>query len=409
MTSPPDLLVDVGSTMVKTCTRLSPDRFSPVRAVPRQPGLAPGEQVRELVERHHRAGPLGAVRVSSSAGGGLRVAVVGLSRRHSVAAATRAVLDGGGTVVHRGVLPDDGGPAPPADVLVLVGGVDGADHRRLRAALPALRLDRYPHRLLVWAGADAPDVLARLPPHRRAANVLGSDLRPRPDGLARVVREAYLDDLVDAKGLGALAGLTRAPIWPTPAVVGLAAERMTRRPVPLAPALPFLVVDVGGATTDVFVCAELLNAPGRHGAPGTSLVRHVFPDLGVVPSAPALLHRLVVEPELVDLTAAAAPQRARALREALWQGDPAALAPPVGFLACVFLALRRLAGSGGVDLTRAGGLVVTGGAWRGSSPDAIRRVVALARGTPVPPAALLVDRRYTMWAHGIQHVPPRTG
>lgn len=406
----PGLLVDVGSTVVKACTRYGPDRFSRVQVVARQAGVAPGDQVSELVERRRRVGPVGAVRVCSSANGGIRVGILGLSRRHSVAAAARAVLAGGGDVVYRHVLGEDGPLAPEVDVLVLVGGVDGADQRRLLPALPALRLRQHPHRLLVWAGVDEPDVVAALPPHRRVANVLDVDLRPDPSGLAEMIRDVYVDDLADAKGLGALAGVTEVPIWPTPAVVGLTAERMTREPVPPAPITPFVVVDAGGATTDVYVCVELRGAegPSVRSTRGESVIRFVFPDLGVASSASTLLRRLAVEPELVDLAAVVAPDRARAFYYGVCEGDPATLAAPTGFLACLFLALRRVAALE-VDLARAAGFVITGGAWRGTPPEAIRRVVDATRGTSAPPATVLLDRRYAVWAYGIQHVPARVG
>lgn len=402
----PSLLVDVGSTVVKSCTRYGPDRFSHVEVVAREVGVAPGVQVSELIERRRRVGPVGAVRVCSSANGGIRVGVLGLSRRHSIAAAVRAVLAGGGDVVYRRALGEDGPVAPPVDVLVLVGGVDGADPGRLLSALPLLRLDRHPHRILVWAGADEPAVVAALPPHLRAGNVLDADLRPAPTGLAETIRAALVDDLADAKGLSALDGLTDGPIWPTPVVVGLSAERMTREPVPPAPTTPFVVVDAGGATTDVFACAELRggDGPGVRTVPGESVVRHVFPDLGVASSASALLHRLAVDPELMDVAAMVAPRDSRAFAAAVIDGDPGVLAPPAGFLACLALALRRVADLQ-VDLGRASGFVITGGAWRQTPPDAIRRVVDAVRGPSVPPARVLVDRTYSVWAYGIQQVP----
>ncbi len=448
MSAPPSLFVDIGSTTVKTCLGWDADRFTLVRSVPRQVGIAPGDQVATLVERERRGGPLGPVRVCSSANGGVRVGIIGLSQRHSVAAAGRAVLDGGGTVVYQRTLaevgppqaaepaapdvtepatptapqaaepaapaaPEPASPQPPAvDLLVLVGGVDGGDPRRLRAALSRLRLAEHPHRLLVWAGAEAPELTAALPPHRRASNVLDRELRARPAGLTALVRAVYLDDLVDAKGLGALRAVTETAIWPTPAVVGLAAELLPHRLLPLAPTTPFLVVDVGGATTDVFACGELRDSPGARPAPGESLLRQVFPDLGVASAAPRLLRLLAADPELVDLVTAVAPERSRALYHAVYDRDPAALAPPVGFLACLYLALRRVAEPGQRDrlaTARAASLVITGGAWRSCPPAAIHRVVAAARGTVATPASVLLDHRYALWAHGIQRVPTRAG
>lgn len=403
--SGPTLLVDVGSTVIKLCTRTGPDRFSAVEQVPRRPGVPPGEQVRALA-----AGRAQTVRICSSANGGIRVGILGLSRRHSVAVAVRAATEAGGNVVHQGLLTDSPAAVPDVDVLVLVGGVDGADPGRLRAAVAAAPLAGHRYGALVWAGADVPDVVAALPPHIRTGNVLDRQLRPRLTGLAGTIRDLYVRDLVDAKGLGALAGIATGPIWPTPAVVGLAARRLaTRRPagqrIPPAPPVPFVVVDVGGATTDVFACAELRAEAAARSAPGESVVRYVFPDLGVAVSRLRLLRRLDREPELVELVAAVAPESARALHAAVCAGDPTALDPPAGFLTCLYLALRRVAGSYGLDLAKAAGFVVTGGA-RGDTPaDDIRRVVDAVRGRSAPPATVLLDQDYQLWAYGLQDVP----
>ena len=400
------LLVDVGSTVIKLCERTGPDRFSAVEQVPRWPGVPPGEQVRALAAGR-RAGGL---RVCSSANGGIRAGILGLSRRHSVAAAARGATEAGGNVIHQGLLTDPPDLVPEVDVLVLVGGVDGADRARLRAAVAAAPLAGHRYGVLVWAGADVPDVLAALPPHTRAENVLDGQLRPRLAGLTGTIRDLYVRDLVDAKGLGALAGLVAGPIWPTPAVVGLAVRRLaTQRPagprVPPAPPMPFVVVDVGGATTDVFACAELRAEATARSAPGESVVRYVFPDLGVAASRPRLLARLDREPELVELVAAVAPASARALHAAVCAGDPAALDPPVGFLACLYLALRRVAGSYGVDLAKAAGFLITGGARDDTPADDVRRLVDTARGRSAPPATVLLDQDYRLWAYGLQDVP----
>lgn len=411
MRAGPALLLDVGSTVIKVCTRSEADQFSSVERVSRLPDVAPGDQVRALVEQRQRSTGISAVRICSSANGGVRVGILGLSRRHSVVAAARAAVGGGGNVVFERVLADGAPqPAPPVDVLVLVGGVDGADHRRLRTALSATRLADYPRDVLVWAGADAPDIVAGLPVDRQVANVLDHRLRPRLQGLAETIREIYVDDLVDHKGLRALTDLTDVQIWPTPAVVGLAAGRMSRQRIPPAPTAPFVVVDVGGATTDVFICAELRRAHTARSSPGESIVRHVFTDLGVVASRGALLQRLAGDANLFDLVSAVAPSRSRALYNAICEGAADSLAPPAGFLTCLFLALRWLAAPSGphrVDLGKAASFVITGGAWNGTPSSAIRRVVDAACGRSGSACSVLLDHGYLMWAYGIQEVPGR--
>jgi len=409
MTAEPALLVDIGSTVIKICVRRGPGRFSGVEKVTRRPGVAPGDQARELIEQRQRSTGISAVRICSSANGGLRIGILGLSRRHSVAAASRAAVQAGGNVMYaRALAGGEPGLAPLVDVLVLAGGVDGADPQRLRRALKVTRLADYPHDVLVWAGADAPDVVAGLPVDRRAANVLGRDLRPRLQGLADVICDIYVHDLVDHKGLRAVADLTDIQIWPTPAVVGLAAELMAGRRVPAAPPAPFVVVDAGGATTDVFICAELRADHAARSAPGESIVRHVFTDLGVAASRDVLLRRLGGDPDLLDLVSAVAPSRSRALYNAICENAADSLDPPVGFLTCLFLGLRHLARARtppAAELGRAASFVITGGAWTGTPVSAIRRVIDVACGTPGLASSVILDRDYRLWAHGIGEVP----
>ncbi|MBQ0984730.1 glutamate mutase L [Streptomyces sp. F63] len=408
----PALLVDIGSTRVKVCETGGAGGPGAVESVPRRPDTAPGEQVRALVGERHRGADPPRLRVCSSAGGGLRVGILGLTRRHSTAAAARAAVAAGGNVLYERLL--GSGPPPPAlppvDVLVVAGGVDGAALRHLRAALEHTPPAAFRHETLVWAGAAAPDVLAALRPDRVAANVLDERLRPSVRGLAEVIHGIHVGDLADRKGLRALDGMTEVPVWPTPAVVGLAAERLAGGRSPAAVTAPFLIVDVGGATTDVFHCAEL-RAPGAaRVAPGESVARRVFTDLGVAGSLPALRQRLAADPGLLELAAAVAPDRPRALYHALCEGTGDALAPPGAFLACLYLAVRRLFDPAGPDRLRPGpgatGVLVTGGAWAGAPGAAVRRVLAAACGVPGARWGVRFDRGYRLWARGLLAVPP---
>ncbi|HSV65252.1 MAG TPA: glutamate mutase L [Mycobacteriales bacterium] len=408
------LLVDVGSTVVKMCMHETGRGLGAVEVVARRPDLGPGEQVRALVDDRRadaaRSG-LAGLRICSSANGGIRVGVLGLSRRHSVAAATRAAVASGGNVAYERLLGaglGQPGPVPPVDLLVLVGGLNGADHRYLREALAATKLADFPHDVLVWAGTDAPDIVSGLPVDYVVANVLDEQLRPAMEGLADLIHHLYVSDLVDRKGLRALAGITDTPIWPTPAVVALAAERLTTEPIAPA-ATPFVIIDIGGATTDVVYCAELRAEDATRISPGESIVRQVFTDLGVAGSLPGLRHRLATDPGLLELVTAVAPDRARALYQDICEGAEGVLATPVAFLACLFLALRRLTNPAGPHLLqpgRATSFVITGGAWTGTPEPAIRRVIGAGCGMPDARWSLHVDRAYSLWAHGLLTVPP---
>lgn len=404
----PTLLIDIGSTVIKACQWHPGDGPGAVAILGRRSDLTPGDQVRALLAARRPDPERLGLRICSSAAGGVRVGVMGLSRQHSVAAATRAVETAGGNVVYEALLGKPQGPdaVPPVDVLVLVGGVDGADARYLRAALAGFQAADFPHDVLVWAGQDDPDLAARLGADHVVANVLDDRLRPALSGLSQLIRNIYVDDLVDRKGLRALAGLPDAPIIPTPAAVAAAARRQAAEPAApiVAAPTPFVIVDVGGATTDVVYCAELRREWGVRIAPGESIVRHVFTDLGVAGSLPGLRRRLAVDPSLSELAAAIAPERARGLYQDICEGAEQALEPPVAFAVCLFLALRRLTDPAGrhlVDARRIAGFVVTGGAWRGMPEPAMRRVIGAACRLAEDRWSLHVDRAYEVWAHGL--------
>lgn len=405
----PTLLVDIGSTLIKTCEYRPEGGLGAVATVGRRPDLSPGEQVRALIDDRRPDPDRLGLRICSSASGGVRVGVLGRSRRQSVAAATRAVESAGGNVVYEWLLgngPPGVEPVPAVDVLVLVGGVDGADPRYLRQVLAEFEPADFPHDVLVWAGQNDPDLVAGLPVGHVVANVLDEELRPALHGLSDLIRNIYVGDLVDRKGLRPLAGLSDTPILPTPATVAAAARRLATEPlVPLVPApAPFVIVDVGGATTDVVYCAELRPEGADRISPGEPIVRHVFTDLGVAGSLPGLRHRLSADPSLSELATAIAPDRPRALYQDICDGVEDALSPSAAFGICLFLALRRLTDPAGLHLLEPGhvaGFVVTGGAWTGTPEPVIRRVIAAGCRTPDARWSMHVDRAYELWAHGL--------
>ncbi|PPK71200.1 glutamate mutase L [Actinokineospora auranticolor] len=357
------LLVDIGSTTIKLCeagTRA-------VRVVPRAPGISPGEQVLSLTNGADR------LRVCSSANAAPRVGVLGLTRGHSAPAAAA------GNVAYTHLLGErPASPLPHVDILVMAGGVDGADHTHLRTCLSRTRLADHPHDVLVWAGADDPDLVAHLPVDHRAPNVLDHRLRPSPGGLSDLIHNLHLGDLVDHKGLRPLAGATETPILPTPTILTVAAERLTRDNFLPDVTHPFLLVDIGGTTTTI-----------HHNT------HHVFTDLGV-----ANPHRaLATHTGLMDLATAIDPPQARSLYHSLSEGKIPT--PQTAFLTCLYLSLWRLTHQGTLTPQNFTSLLVTGGAWQGTPTPDILRVATTACGLPHAHWNLCLDHHYEFWTHGL--------
>ncbi|HVN10822.1 MAG TPA: glutamate mutase L, partial [Kineosporiaceae bacterium] len=294
------LCVDVGSTFTKAALVGLPDGALLATAThpttPREvlDGVA---TVRAAVEESagRRAA---AVLACSSAGGGLRIAVVGYERLVTAEAGRRAALSAGGRVVHvhAGPLtsPDvDRLRATRPDVVLLVGGTDGGDADVLLANARRLGIARIPVPVVVAGNAEAaPQAAAELERRRRrvvvAANVLPRIGALEPVGARSAVRELFLTHVIGGKGLSSGPRFARLVRAATPDAVLSGVEVLAEV------AGDVLVVDVGGATTDVY---SVLTDPGDQGVAAGSApaARTVEGDLGVRWSAPGVVAAALAE------------------------------------------------------------------------------------------------------------------
>jgi uncharacterized protein (TIGR01319 family) len=359
----------------------------------------------------------------SSAGGGLRLAVVGYEALVSAEAGHQVATTAGARVVHvaagRLTGPDVTAlRAAEPDVVLLVGGTDGGDEETVRhngARLAAARL-RVP---VVYAGnADArADVTARLAaggvPVVATDNVLPriGVLAPRPGRAA--IRDVFLRHVIGGKKLSRGPRFARLVRGATPDVVLTAVELLADRT-----ATDFAVVDVGGATTDVY--SVLVPDGGPPEVAGTLWrSRTVEGELGVRWSAPGVVAAARAE-KLIDDRAAESLAAAAEIRAARPNtADTDGLDLHLTRLAAT-VALRRHArgepgGPGGRgasrragrDLSRVRLLIGSGGVLRHApAADSAAALAALltdhAGGWRVPRAAgTLVDRAYVLAAIGL--------
>ena len=348
--------------------------------------------------------------VCSSAGGGLRLAVVGYESLVTAEAGHRVGLSAGAQVVHVAAGPLDGAAvaalrAARPDVLLLVGGTDGGDgevllHNARRLATSRLR------RPVVLAGnaevrAEAAAVLtARRVPVTEAANVLPRIGVLEPGPARAAIREAFLRHVIGGKRLSRgrrFASLVRAA---TPDAVLAGVELLAD-----VTGAGVLVVDVGGATTDVYSAlvpdAESEAGPGRDVAGTWWRSRTVEGDLGVAAGAAG--------------TVAAAAAEKLALSE---PGGPAGDRELAA--AAARIALRRHARghvtvpgqprTGRRDLRDVRLVVGSGGVLRhGGGAYVLDAVLSdTAGGWPAPTAArTVVDEQYVLAAAGLLAIDHR--
>jgi uncharacterized protein (TIGR01319 family) len=244
-----------------------------------------------------------ALHYSSSAKGGLKVAALGIVPEitsemariaaHSAGARLSRVYSYSLTAADVAELERD-----PPDILLFAGGTDGGNAGFVRAnaaALAASELDCP----IVYAGNRAvrQEITALLQGRQLIVvdNVMPEMDRPNPEPARAALREVFLSRIVAGKGLDAIVAETGVEPVPTPYAVydyvGLIQAHVPGWE-------EFMVVDLGGATTDVYSCHRERPASGtvQRGLPEPLLKRTVEGDLGLRVSAGAAV---AAAPELL--------------------------------------------------------------------------------------------------------------
>lgn len=438
------LLADIGSTFTKvTVVDLGREEVAATAQAPTtvadiNRGIV--EATRRIEERMSVPADRIACRMAcSSAAGGLRMVTVGLIPDLTVEAAKRAALGAGAKVVgvfsHQLTISDlDEMAALRPDIVLLCGGTNGGNEQVILHNAQAIARSDVRVPIVVAGNRVAADrVRATLESSGREVwvteNVMPEvgELNVAPAQMT--IREIFLRRIIVAKGLDKVQE-TFGIVMPTPSAVLRAAELLAQG-APGEPGLgDLVVVDVGGATTDVHSIGEgRPTKPGVvwKGLPEPFAKRTVEGDLGIRYNAPTILQmagrdRLSVAlghselaldwESIVQHLCADADHVPQDAREMLVDVALARVAVEiavdrhVGNLTSVYTPFGEMLVQRGKDLTTVGHLVGTGGIFAYS--DMPRRVLEGALFDPRRPTSLRpigpemhVDRRYIMAAVGL--------
>ncbi|HEX6517464.1 MAG TPA: glutamate mutase L [Nocardioidaceae bacterium] len=394
---------------------------------------------RTRLEEVHPGAGAAPVLACSSAGGGLRIAVVGNEELVTAEAGRRVALSSGGRVVHVA----SGGLDPASldrlrgsrpDVVLLVGGTDGGNSEVLVSCAVALADAAWQGPVVVAGNVDAREQVGSLLEGAGTPYVLADNVVPqigvlRPGSARAAIREMFVRHVIGGKHLSERADFTAMVRGATPDVVLTAVELLARGLDEQRPgAGDVVVVDVGGATTDVHSVVEVDPEDAglsREVVATVPATRTVEGDLGMRWSAVSTVEE--------GLAAGALPEeRAEDLHRAaeVRRADPSYLPRDDHELwmdeliasAAVSVAMRRHAGRqqvvfgpggrvverSGKDLREVDLLVGSGGLLRNSEEQLARRVLGTGTGDHVPggwqlPRAprVVVDRDYVLAPAGL--------
>lgn len=375
---------------------------------------------------------------SSSAAGGLRMVTVGLVRELTAEAARQAALGAGAKVIDtfayeltRSDISNVVELAP--DIILLAGGTDGGNREVILANARTLAGSEIDCPIMVAGNRAAADQVQEIletagKPVTVTENVMPDFGVLNIEPAREAIRQVFIDRIVHAKGIDRAHDMFDQVLMPTPTAVLEGARLLAEGYGEQRGLGPLLVVDVGGATTDVHsVCSGDPTHEGvvLRGLPEPYVKRTVEGDLGMRHNVMSILEAAGLEAVAADaeLPPARVEEIARRAHNDVGQlpESPEERAVDRALArATVQIAVRRHAGvtdtvytvhgpvtvQHGKDLSDLGCVIGTGGVLAcGAYPSDILRMARAdsAESLSLRPQRprLLLDRDYVLYACGL--------
>jgi len=237
----------------------------------------------------------------SSAAGGLKMIASGLVKELTAEAARRAALGAGARVLqvfsYELIAQDlEQIRALEPDIILLAGGTDGGNSEMILKNAAALAGLPQSIPVVVAGNRTAAAAAAEILRPKHSPVIIADNVMPELNVLAvdaaqKAIRAIFLNNIVKAKGLDKAEGFLERVLMPTPAAVLAAGELLAQGYAEEQGWGDLLIVDVGGATTDVYSFAQ--GDPSKAGValkglPEPYAKRTVEGDLGLRYSARAL-------------------------------------------------------------------------------------------------------------------------
>lgn len=252
---------------------------------------------------------------SSSAAGGLQMVAIGLTKALTTKAAQEAVLGAGakltGTYSFRLNAEDIVGiEEKTPDIILLAGGTDGGNEKNIVHNANMLSKSAIKAPIIVAGNRNASKEVGAIFQKSGKTFYQSQNIMPELNTLniaptQEIIRELFIKRITDAKGLNKARALIGDIIMPTPSAV-LTGAALLSEGTSEEPGLgDLLVVDIGGATTDIHSVGKGLPMDAgtiQKGLPEPFAKRTVEGDLGIRFNADAIVDHVGAERILEKLS-----------------------------------------------------------------------------------------------------------
>lgn len=303
----PYLLVDFGSTYTKlTAVNLEEEYIIGTSKAPTtvETNVLDGydKAYNRLIQDHPEIKEISGISACSSAAGGLKMAAIGLVEELTVEAAKRACLGAGAIVKvvfshHMTKREVKKLQEASIDIILLAGGTDGGNKECIIHNAKRLAEIDIDVPVIIAGNKDAIDEIEEMFEDTNIDYHIVDNVMPKLKKLnvkeaKHEIRKIFIEKIIEAKGIKKAEAKIGEIIMPTPEAVLLASELLSNGYEDQDGYGELMIVDIGGATTDVHTIGE--GFPKRtevimKGLQEPFAKRTVEGDLGMRYSANALL------------------------------------------------------------------------------------------------------------------------
>lgn len=226
------------------------------------------------------------IHICSSANGGLSTLIIGLTNSFSLKFAKNIAFNAGINIIdtvlyHK--IDKSSLPRESIDVVIIVGAIDSVGGVFDESLLNYLNGLNYSNIVYVGSKADASFLEQNVKNITILDNIISNKLQVKGEDLKAYLTNLYQQDIVSKEDIKHLYEITSNQIFPTPYIVN--------RSLPAIDASfdvvnPFIVIDIGGATTDIHYSRDLIN---DNILSESEFDRLVFKKLGVYKSRESLI------------------------------------------------------------------------------------------------------------------------
>lgn len=245
------------------------------------------------------------VYASSSAAGGLKMAAIGLVQELTVEAAKRVCLNAGGKVElifsHYLTKNDlEKIKSSQIDIVLLAGGTDGGNTSSVIHNAKMLAEAKLEMPIIYAGNKSCQDEIKEIFDNYNVNVYICDNVMPKLnvlhiDSSRDVIKKIFLENIISARGIDKLSAEIDGIMFPTPGAVLKAMEILSTGYGSEVGLGELILVDIGGATTDIYSIAsgspKMPNAV-NHGLEEPFAKRTVEGDLGMRYSAEAILSNL---------------------------------------------------------------------------------------------------------------------